>query len=229
MKRIVLGLVLIISLAVTACEQPAKPTGSVFQAPARDVAAAPATKTSNPGNPGNPVVVIETSLGTITAELYADKAPETVKNFLAYADDKFYDGTIMHRVIPRFMIQGGGYTPDMKEKKQRPPIKNEARKDVLNERGTLAMARLKEPDTAAAEFFINTVDNPDLDKARASDGAGYCVFGKVLSGMDVVHKIERVETGVRTVKMEINAKVVMIDFEDVPVQDVLIKSVRRAK
>ncbi|OAI49796.1 hypothetical protein AYO44_06110 [Planctomycetaceae bacterium SCGC AG-212-F19] len=188
---------------------------------------------AQPSNPLNPVVFIETSMGTITAELYKDKAPKTVENFLAYVDDKFYDGTLFHRVMRDFMIQGGGYEPGLKEKKQRAPIENEAKNGVSNQRGTLAMARLEKPDTAAAEFFINTVDNVRLDyraypKERGKDNAGYCVFGKVLAGMDVVDRIELVPTDVRTVQMEVNAKVVPVDYEDVPVQDVVIKSIRRA-
>lgn len=182
-----------------------------------------------PSNPNNPIIVIETSMGTITAELYDDEAPKTVENFLSYVDDKFYDGTLIHRVIPEFMIQGGGYEPGMKEKKQRDPIENESWNGLSNKRGTLAMARLDAPDTATAEFFINTLDNIRLDRARAPDKVGYCVFGKVLTGMDVVDRIERAPTGTRSVPMEVNAKMVEVPFEDVPVNDVVIKSIRRAK
>src|SRR5579871_3321203 len=175
-----------------------------------------------------PVVVMDTSMGTIKIKLFEDKAPITVKNFLGYVDDKFYDGTLFHRVIPKFMIQGGGFEPGMKEKNQRDPIKNESKNGLSNERGTLAMARLKAPDTATAEFFINTQTNLRLDRSRAEDGVGYCVFGKVLSGMNVVDQIEGVQTGDRRVQTEVNAKPWQVTHEDVPVQDVVIKSIRRA-
>jgi len=165
---------------------------------------------------GNPVVDIETSMGTIKVELYPEKAPITVKNFLDYTDDKFYDGTLFHRVIEDFMIQGGGFERGLKEKKGKPPIANESANGLSNARGTIAMARETAPDTATSEFFINTVDNTRLDRANARDKVGYCVFGKVIEGMDVVDKIRAVETGRRG------------EQEDVPVQDVIIKSVRRA-
>ncbi len=172
----------------------------------------------------NPVVVMETSMGTIEIELFEDKAPITVKNFLQYAEDKHYDGTIFHRVIPTFMIQGGGFEPGMKEKKTRDPIKNESSNGLSNLKGTLAMARLgkdvgnvKAADSATAQFFINTKDNTFLDKAKAQDGTGYCVFGRVIKGLDVVDKIKDVETD--TVK----------GFDDVPKQDVIIKSVKVKK
>jgi peptidyl-prolyl cis-trans isomerase B (cyclophilin B) len=163
----------------------------------------------------NPVVIMETSMGTITIELFKDKAPITVENFLKYVDDKHYDGVIFHRVIPNFMVQGGGFEPGMKERKTRAPIKNESANGLSNERGTLAMARTPQPDSASAQFFINVVDNKFLDRAQARDGVGYCVFGKVTSGMDVVDKIKAVETG--------NVG----GHGDVPKQDVVIKSVRR--
>ena len=162
----------------------------------------------------NPRVVMETSAGKIVIELYADKSPATVKNFLQYVEDKHYDGTIFHRVIADFMIQGGGFEPGMKEKKTRDPVKNEAGNGVKNERGTIAMARVKDPDSATAQFYINTVDNERLDRAKARDKFGYTVFGKVVEGLDVVDEIRRVETGVKE------------DFQNVPTKDVLIKSVR---
>lgn len=168
-------------------------------------------KTEDKG--ANPVVVMETSLGKITIVLYEDKAPITVKNFLQYVDDKFYDGTIFHRVISDFMIQGGGMEPGGKEKKTRAEIKNEAGNGVTNDRGTIAMARTDDPDSASAQFFINVVDNPFLNRANAKDKVGYAVFGKVTDGMAVVDKIKQVETSKR----------------DVPLEDVLIRSVRRMK
>lgn len=140
-----------------------------------------------------PVVVIETSVGDITVELYPDKAPVTVENFLGYAKDGFYGGTIFHRVIRGFMVQGGGVTADGQRKPTRPPIKNEAANGLKNTRGTIAMARTNEVDSATSQFFINTVDNAFLDY-QGPDKFGYCVFGKVVAGMDVVDKIERAPT-----------------------------------
>src|SRR5262249_48532292 len=139
----------------------------------------------------------------------------TVKNFLTYVDDKHYDGTIFHRVISNFMIQGGGYTPGMTERKTRDPIKNESTNGLQNKRGTIAMARLNDPDSATAQFYINVVDNANLD--RNGGQPGYCVFGRVTAGMDVVDKIRQVST--TTVKQ----------FSDLPVEDIVIKSVRREK
>lgn len=162
----------------------------------------------------NPVVVIETTMGTIKVELFEDKAPITVKNFLQYVADKHYDGLIFHRVIPDFMIQGGGYEPGLKERKTRAPIKNEAGNGLSNVRGTIAMARTNVPDSATSQFFINVKDNTFLDRAQARDKVGYCVFGRVTEGMDVVDKISLVRTGRRGM------------LSDVPVEDVVIKSVR---
>jgi len=159
----------------------------------------------------NPVVVMETNYGTIKIELNSAKAPKTVENFLKYVDDKFYDGTIFHRVISDFMIQGGGFNPGMKEKETRAAIKNEAPNGLSNTRGTIAMARTPELDSATAQFFINVADNSRLDQHR------YCTFGKVIEGMDVVDKIKEVKTGRTGI------------HKDVPVKDVVIKSVRRAK
>jgi peptidyl-prolyl cis-trans isomerase A (cyclophilin A) len=166
----------------------------------------------------NPVVIIETSMGTIKVELFEDKAPITVKNFLAYTDDKFYDGTIFHRVIDGFMIQGGGYEPGMKDKKTKDPIKNEANNGLSNSRGTLAMARTGVVDSATAQFFINHADNTQLDhKGPAREQFGYAVFGKVIEGMDVVDKIAKVEVGPN-----------QLGERATPKTDVVIKSVRRA-
>jgi peptidyl-prolyl cis-trans isomerase B (cyclophilin B) len=144
----------------------------------------------------NPKVVMETTKGNIILELYADKAPETVKNFLTYVDDGFYNGTIFHRVIPNFMIQGGGFKADMKEKPTRSPIKNEADNGLKNDRGTIAMARTQDPNSATAQFFINSVDNDFLNhKSKTPQGWGYAVFGRVVEGMDVVDAIAAVKTG----------------------------------
>ena len=135
----------------------------------------------------NPKVLIKTSKGDIAIELFADKAPITVENFLSYVDDKFYDGTIFHRVIKGFMNQGGGHLPDMTEKTTKGPIKNEATNRLSNTRGTIAMARMPAPHSATAQFYINHVNNTGLDhKDTSADGYGYCVFGEVIEGLDVV-------------------------------------------
>lgn len=161
-------------------------------------------------------VVMETSMGKIEVELNEEKAPISTKNFLKYVDDKFYDGLIFHRVISGFMIQGGGYTPDMKEKSTGEPIKNEADNGLKNLRGTIAMARTGVVHSATAQFFINTVDNEFLNHRDKTDGGyGYAVFGKVTSGMDVVDKIRAVPTGTKN------------DMGDVPTTPVVIKSIRR--
>jgi peptidyl-prolyl cis-trans isomerase B (cyclophilin B) len=159
-------------------------------------------------------VTMETSLGTFKIELDAAKAPITVANFLSYVKDGFYDNTIFHRVIPGFMIQGGGFEPGMKQKPTKAAIKNESSNGLANLRGTLAMARTSDPNSATAQFFINCIDNGFLDKAKAQDRVGYCVFGKVSAGMDVVEKIEKVKTGTKS------------GHGDVPVQDVIIKSAK---
>jgi cyclophilin family peptidyl-prolyl cis-trans isomerase len=159
----------------------------------------------------NPIVVLETSKGDIKIELFEDKAPITVKNFLQYVDDKHYDGLVFHRVISNFMIQGGGFDVDQNERKTRDAIKNESGNGVPNNRGYIAMARTRELDTATSQFYINVKDNPDLDRGK------YCAFGKVIDGMDVVDKIKNVETGAKG-KFD----------EDCPKEDVVIKKARRA-
>lgn len=161
----------------------------------------------------NPMVEMKTSQGSITIELYPDKAPKTVANFLQYVKDKHYDGTVFHRVIDGFMIQGGGMDLGLKEKTTRAPIQNEAKNGLKNQIGTLAMARKPDPHSATAQFFINLVNNSGLDYP-AHDGWGYCVFGKVTQGMDVVNKISKVATG--SVR----------GFQDVPAQPILIESVK---
>ncbi|MGC8493700.1 MAG: peptidylprolyl isomerase [Syntrophobacteraceae bacterium] len=163
--------------------------------------------------PPNPIVVLKTTLGQIKIELWPDKAPETVKNFLRYVNEGFYNGTIFHRVISNFMIQGGGFTADMAQKPTHEPIKNEARSDVPNDRGTIAMARTMVVDSATAQFFINVVDNPFLNHTdNTPAGYGYAVFGKVIDGMDVVDKIKDVPTENRG------------PFQNVPVTPVVIES-----
>jgi peptidyl-prolyl cis-trans isomerase A (cyclophilin A) len=151
-------------------------------------------------------------MGDIVIQLDAAKAPKTVENFVQYVKSGHYNGTIFHRVIDGFMIQGGGMTPDMKEKPTRAPIPLESRNGLSNARGTVAMARTNVPDSATAQFFINVKDNNFLDAARSPDGNGYAVFGKVVQGMDVVDKIRKVETGQRP------------PHGDVPLQPILIKS-----
>jgi len=166
----------------------------------------------------NPKVVLETSKGKIVLELYPDNAPETVKNFLNYVDAKFYDGMIFHRVIPNFMIQGGGFTTDMKRKTTRPPIKNEADKGLKNDRGTIAMARTPDPHSATAQFFINSKKNDFLNyRSKTQQGWGYAAFGKVVEGMKTVDAISAVKT--KTIG----------GFQDVPAEPVVIKSAKRIK
>ena len=164
----------------------------------------------------NPKVVLDTSNGKIVLELYPEKAPETVKNFLNYVDEKFYDRTIFHRVIPKFMIQGGGFTADMNRKPTGAPIKNEADKGLNNDRGTIAMARTGDPHSATAQFFISTVNNDFLNhKSKTQQGWGYAAFGRVVEGMATVDAISSVKTTTRG------------PYRDVPVEPVVIKSARR--
>ena len=158
-------------------------------------------------------VALNTNYGRIVLDLNAEKAPKTVANFVSYVRSGHYNGTIFHRVIDGFMIQGGGFTPDMQQKPTRAPIPLESRNGLSNVRGTLAMARTNVPDSATSQFFINVKDNGFLDAARSPDGNGYAVFGKVTQGMDVVDKIRKVETTQRG------------PYGDVPVQAVVIKQV----
>ena len=163
----------------------------------------------------NPVVVISTTLGDIVVELNAEKAPKSVANFLSYANDGFYRGTIFHRVIQTFMIQGGGFTADMTKKPTKPPVVNEAGNGLSNLRGTIAMARTSEVNSATAQFFINTKDNPALDhKDNTPGGFGYAVFGKVIEGMGTVEKIAASATGT------------VGSYQNVPVKPVVIKDVK---
>ncbi|MCA1779270.1 MAG: peptidyl-prolyl cis-trans isomerase [Xanthomonadaceae bacterium] len=172
-------------------------------------------ETENPFEKELPTLIIHTSMGDITVELFEDQAPISAKNFLDYAKDGFYDGTIFHRVISGFMIQGGGFDANMTPKPTREPITNEADNGLTNSRGTLAMARTNMPHSATAQFFINTVDNPALDhRGKQSGGTwGYAVFGRVTDGMDVVDKIRAVETGNKGM------------HQDVPVEPIAIERV----
>ena len=155
-------------------------------------------------------ILLTTNHGQITLELDADKAPKTVENFLSYVKSGHYDGTIFHRVIDGFMIQGGGFSPDMRQKPTEDPVENEANNGLTNDRYTIAMARTSDPHSASAQFFINVSDN-DFLNYPGSDGWGYCVFGKVTSGTEVVDKIGKVDTGRRSM------------FSDVPSEDVVIE------
>ena len=159
-----------------------------------------------------PTAIIHTSMGDITVELDEDRAPATVANFRRYAEDGFYNDTIFHRVIPGFMIQGGGHTADMKEKPTREPIANEAHNGLKNLRGTLSMARTSDPHSASSQFFINLVDNGYLNHtSKTQAGWGYAVFGKVVAGLDVIDKIAAVKTGRNGM------------HRDVPVEDIIIE------
>jgi peptidyl-prolyl cis-trans isomerase A (cyclophilin A) len=173
------------------------------------------TKAKETPKAKNPIVLVETSQGTMKVELFEKEAPLTVKNFMDYVKEKFYDGTIFHRVIPGFVIQGGGFTADMVQKSTHSPVKNEAANKINNTTGTLSMARTAVVDSATSQFFINLRDNPPLDHQDDSDrGYGYCVFGKVIEGMDVVNKIGKVPTTTKGYN------------SDVPVTPVIIKSIR---
>ncbi|MQY60744.1 peptidyl-prolyl cis-trans isomerase [bacterium] len=162
-------------------------------------------------NKTNPKVIMKTSMGDITIELYPDKAPITVKNFFSYVDEKFYDGTIFHRVMKGFMIQGGGLTPDFKSKPAKPAIKNEAANKLKNKRGTIAMARMPDKDSATSQFFINHADNPGLDhRDNTPEGYGYAVFGKVINGMDVVDAIANVTIMTRSGRANVPRETITI-------------------
>jgi cyclophilin family peptidyl-prolyl cis-trans isomerase len=161
------------------------------------------------------MIRFETSLGDFTVELFEKEAPISAANFLAYIDEGFFDSTIFHRIVPGFVIQGGGFTADMSQKRTKAPIKNEADNGLKNERGTLSMARTNDINSATSQFFVNLKDNEFLDNSRGN--FGYAVFGKVTEGMDVIDKIADVETGRKK------------GFDDVPVEAVVMKSVRRHK
>lgn len=176
----------------------------------------------------NPIVVMKTSLGPIKIELFQDKAPVSTKNFLEYVDDKFYELTVFHRVMKDFMIQGGGFAAvdPIKQKKVKSPIINESTNGLKNERGTLAMARTSDPNSATSQFFINVKDNFGLDRG-ASDPNGYAVFGKVVEGMEIVDKIRGVKTGMSPAIAMNGFEEVQTTFQDVPVSKVVIESIHR--
>lgn len=176
---------------------------------------------------GNPIVLMKTSMGSVKIELFEDKAPVTVKNFLGYVDDKYFDGTVFHRVIKGFMIQGGGFEAavPIKQKPTKDPIINESENGLKNDRGTLAMARTNDPNSATSQFFINVVDNAFLN--RTPGNPGYAVFGKVVEGMDVVDKIRGVKTGMSPAISVYQGKEVKQQFQDVPEKNVVIESITR--
>jgi peptidyl-prolyl cis-trans isomerase A (cyclophilin A) len=193
LKHYLLAFALMLPLAAGAQNQP-KPAPKADAKPttAAKVAEAPA----DTAKAAHPQVVLRTSMGDITIELYPDKAPKSVENFQQYVKDGFYNGTVFHRVINGFMIQGGGFTKDLTQKRTRPAIQNEANNGLSNLKGTVAMARTNDPHSATAQFFINVVDNKRLDYVSDQSGMtyGYAVFGKVVAGMDVIEKIKAVET-----------------------------------
>ncbi len=200
-KRLLLALALLVPVFALAqtTTAPAKPAAKhATTTPSKPVAKKTAEKPAPAAATeiaAAPKVLLKTSLGNITLELYPDKAPKSVENFLGYVKSGFYDGTIFHRVIADFMIQGGGFTSDLQRPKTtRAPVVNESKNGLSNLRGTLAMARTGDPNSATAQFFINTVDNARLDYAGDAN-PGYCVFGKVVAGLDVVDKIRAVPTG----------------------------------
>jgi len=166
-----------------------------------------------PVHAADPVVVFKTSMGEIDIQLDPAHAPVSTANFLAYVDKKFYDGTIFHRIIPGFMVQGGGFSPGLTEKTTNPPIKNEATNGLKNLRGTISMARTNDPDSATSQFFLNLVDNAALDPGM--NGAGYAVFGKITKGLDVIDQMAQVQTTTKG------------PYADCPVKDVVLISARR--
>jgi peptidyl-prolyl cis-trans isomerase A (cyclophilin A) len=177
------------------------------------ITAALAASSAMAADKKNPVVVMETTKGAIEIELFPEKAPITVKNFLEYVKKGHYDGTVFHRVIPGFMIQGGGFSKEMEQKSTAPPIKNEADNGLKNDRGTIAMARTRDPDSATSQFFINVADNEALNRPKP-DGHGYAVFGKVTKGLDVADAIVNVKTTSRG------------PYQNVPEEPIVIKSVK---
>ena len=196
-------------------EEPAPSEPAAPAVPAVPAVEEPSSETTPAPTGTNPMVEMRTSLGTMKIELYPDKAPKTVENFLGYAREGFYDGTVFHRVIDSFMIQGGGFTPDMSEKETRAPIENEAGNRLKNVRGSLAMARTNDPHSASSQFFINTVDNHMLDfQSETIQGYGYAVFGQVVEGFETLDAIKKVSTGSRG------------GHDDVPMSPVVIEIVR---
>ena len=200
-KQLLCAFALLAPVSVFAAPQAAGKTADAAK-PAAEVAAT-----------GKPRVLLHTTQGDITVELNPDKAPKTVDNFLQYVKEGFYDGTIFHRVIPRFMAQGGGWTKDLQRKRAHAPIRNEANNGLKNTRGTLSMARTSDVNSATSQFFVNLADNAFLD--HGTRDYGYAVFGRIASGMDVIDRIASVRTGTRK------------GYQDAPLEDVVIVSARR--
>ncbi len=200
-------------------------TAFAQDAPKPEAVAAEATPSPAPATA--PQVEVKTSAGSFVIELNKEKAPVTVKNFLSYVEKKHYDGTVFHRVIDSFMIQGGGFEKkgdQLVEKSTDAPIKNEAGNGLKNSVGTVAMARTNQPDSATAQFFVNVADNDFLNFSPQS--AGYAVFGKVVKGMDVVNQIKNVKTAERPLTMNAGKRSITQPSKDVPVSDVVIESIR---
>lgn len=208
------GIILCVAVALMGCASQPKASKPTARKPIENK---PTPKQGTPTmSDTNTIVIIETDKGDITVELNGDKAPKTVANILGYVDAKYYDGLIFHRVIPGFMIQGGGMDANMQPKATNAPVENEADNGLLNDRGTLAMARTGDPHSATGQFFINHADNAFLNHSgKNPQGWGYCVFGKVTDGMDVVDAIAAVPTG--------NAG----PHQDVPTEPIKIKTIRR--
>jgi cyclophilin family peptidyl-prolyl cis-trans isomerase len=218
MKWMGLGLAMALASGMSAAAQDGIEVPPVPEAAGEEIAAAAVPAPEAEQAKETDMVIIKTTLGDIKVKLAADKAPLTVANFLAYADAGHYNGTIFHRVIDGFMIQGGGFDAQMSQKPTQASIKNEAANGLKNKRGTLAMARTAIVDSATSQFFINVKDNDFLDfRAPNPQGFGYCVFGEVVEGLDVVDKIKSVKTGVKA------------GMSDVPLETVEIVSVTRAK
>ncbi len=214
-------------IGLAGCTPPAENSAGAGNTPDANAPGANTPEPAGPALTGKIPIVIETSMGTIEAELDADKAPITVKNFVDYANKGFYDGTVFHRVISDFMIQGGGFTEELKEKPNADPIQNEASNGVSNTRGTLAMARTPDPNSATSQFFINVVDNGYRLDPSAEVGAGYAVFGKVTKGMDVVDKIKAVKTTSKPLtQLTPTGEEIQMDSPDVPEEAVIIKSIK---
>ncbi|MEC9055974.1 MAG: peptidylprolyl isomerase [Verrucomicrobiota bacterium] len=227
----------VLAFALGSCDQgdptattPTNKTPTNTEKSANPEATTPTNETpANPGKTANPEVVLETSSGTIVLELDSENAPLTTENFLTYVNDGFYDGTIFHRVIDDFMIQGGGFElidRQGTQKETRDPVKNEAKNGLKNTRGTISMARTNDPHSATSQFFINLVDNPGLDPKTPENPQGfspdgYAVFGKVTKGMDVVDKIRGVDTGKRRLK----ARGPGGDLREAPMQDVPFQNI----
>ncbi len=213
----IIAIFFLLSLGLAACNDTTANTtsaaGAIIKvADTQSSAQSSGDSMSQENSSANPNVLIETSKGSITIELDAENAPLSTANFVSYVEQGFYDGTIFHRVIPNFMVQGGGMNPDMSEKQSSAPIQNEANNGLENKRGTLAMARTNAPHSASSQFFINVADNTFLNhKSETPQGWGYAVFGKVTEGMDVVDAIVGVKTGNHGMHQDVPAEPVLMN------------------